>query len=168
MLRIATLTTSTTVALCLGSVFCAGPSFAQSAKDLAGTYTLVSAISEKDGQKSDTFGPNAKGSLTLDSSGRYVLVITSAGLPKFASNNRSTGTADEYKAIVNGSIAHFGTYSVSAGDKALIFHVESATFPNWNGGEQKRSFSLSGDELKYHVSAASAGGTATVTWKRAK
>lgn len=168
MLRIGTAATSTIGALCLGSVLCAGPSFAQSAKDLVASYTLVSAISEMDGKKSDTFGPNAKGALTLDANGRYVLVITSASLPKFASNNRSTGTAEEYKAIANGSIAHFGTYSINEADKAIVFRVESATFPNWNGGEQKRSFSLSGDELKYHVAAASAGGTATVTWKRAK
>jgi Lipocalin-like domain len=139
---------------------------AQSAKDLAGTYTLVSAITEKDGTKSDTFGPNAKGVLSLDANGHYVLTIIGASLPKVASNNRSTATPEENKAIVGGSIAHFGTVSIS--DKTIIFKVESATFPNWNGTEQKRAFSLTGDELKYTVAAASAGGTATVTWRRAK
>ena len=167
MLRIG-LATSAMGALCVGSIVCAGPSFAQSAKDLVGSYNLASAVSEIDGKKSDTFGPNAKGALSLEANGRYVLVITGANLPKFASNNRATGTAEEYKAVVNGSIAHFGTYSVNEAEKSIVFRVESATFPNWNGGDQKRSFLVKGDELQYHVAAASAGGTATVTWKRAK
>ena len=33
---------------------------------------------------------------------------------------------------------------------------------------QKRAFTVSGEELKYHVPAASAGGTADVVWKRVK
>jgi hypothetical protein len=33
---------------------------------------------------------------------------------------------------------------------------------------QKRSFTVSGDELRYHVPAASAGGMADVVWKRVK
>ena len=79
-----------------------------------------------------------------------------------------TGTPDENKAIVQGSFASFGTYSINEAEKTIIFRIESATFPNWNGDEQKRSFTLNGDELKYIVTAASGGGIATVTWKRAK
>ena len=37
--------------------------FAQSAQDLVGTWTLVSAVTEKDATKSDTFGPGAAGVL---------------------------------------------------------------------------------------------------------
>jgi hypothetical protein len=48
------------------------------------------------------------------------------------------------------------------------FKIEHATFPNWEGVEQKRAFSISGDELKYNVPAASGGGTAELVWKRAK
>lgn len=165
---IETLATSTIVALCLGTVVFAGTSFAQSAKDFVGSYTLVSAVMDMDGKKSDTYGPNAKGALTLDANGRYVLVFMRAFLPKFASNNRMTGTPDENKAIVQGTFASFGSYSINEAEKTIIFRVESATFPNWNGDEQKRSFTLSGDELKYIVTAASGGGIATVTWKHAK
>ena len=54
-------------------------------------------------------------------------------------------------------------------DKNLTFHVESATFPNWNGTAQKRAVvTASGDELKYVTATASSGGVGTVTWKRAK
>jgi hypothetical protein len=75
---------------------------------------------------------------------------------------------DENKAIVGGSIAHFGTYTVDNADKSFSFDVESATFPNLNGTEQKRPFVISGDELKFTDPHASAGGVATVIFKRAK
>jgi hypothetical protein len=141
---------------------------AQSAKDFVGTWTLVSAISERDGNKSDTFGPNAKGVLMFDANGHYMIGFIAANLPKFASSNRATGSADENKAVVGGSLTHFGTYVVNEADKSLTYRIESATFPNWDKTDQKRSFVMTGDELKYTVPAGSAGGTGTVTWKRAK
>jgi hypothetical protein len=168
MYRARTLATTTIAALYFAIASLFGPSFAQSAKDLVGSYTLVSAVMDLNGKKSDTYGPNAKGALTLDANGRFVLVFMRASLPKFASNSRMTGTPEENQAIVHGSFASFGTYSINEADKTIIFRIENATFPNWNGDEQKRSFTLSGDELKYVVAAASGGGIATVTWKHAK
>jgi hypothetical protein len=141
---------------------------AQSAKDFVGTWTLISALSERDGNKSDTFGPNAKGVLMFDANGHYMITFIGSNLPKFASNNRATGTADENKAVVGSSLAHFGTYVVNEADKSLTYRIESATFPNWDKTDQKRSFVITGDELKYTVPAGSAGGTGTVTWKRVK
>jgi hypothetical protein len=141
---------------------------AQSAKDFVGTWTLISAISERDGNKSDTFGPNAKGVLMFDANGHYTITFIGSNLPKFASNNRASGTPDENKAVVGSSLAHFGTYVVNEADKSLTYRIESATFPNWNNTDQKRSFVMTGDELKYTVPAGSAGGTGAVTWKRAK
>jgi hypothetical protein len=41
-------------------------------------------------------------------------------------------------------------------------------FPNWEGTEQKRPFTIKGDVLKYVVPTASTGGTAELVWKRAK
>jgi hypothetical protein len=152
----------------LGVVLSAGAVCAQTVKDLAGTWTLVSVVTEQEGKKTDTFGPQPKGVLMVDANGRYVLTIARADLPKFASNNRMTGTPEENKAIVQGSNTHFGTVAVNAADKTITFKIETATFPNWNGAEQKRAFTLTGDELTYTVPAASGGGTATVVWKRAK
>jgi len=82
------------------------------------------------------------------------------------------GTPEENTAIVQGSLAYFGTYSVSETDKTITTHVESCTFPNWNGVDRKTSFSISGDELSTHVVSGpltSVGtGTAYLVWKRAK
>ena len=49
----------------------------------------------------------------------------------FASNNRDAGTAEENKAVSQGTISHFGTYTVDEGGKTLSFHVEGSSFPNW-------------------------------------
>ncbi len=157
------LVATTASLILLGLTLSSRQAVAQSVKDLTGTYALVAETREKDGIKTDI---HPMGSLSLDASGRYMLTTIAPDLPKVASNNRTTATPEENKAIVSGSLAHFGTFSVS--DKTLIFKVESATFPNWNGIEQKRTFVLNGDELKYTLAAASAGGTVTLTWRRAK
>ena len=56
---------------------------------------------------------------------------------------------------MQGSIAYFGTYSVSETDKVITFHLEGSTFPNWKGADQKRFIKLSGDELTWTVPYAS-------------
>jgi hypothetical protein len=143
--------------------------FAQSASDIVGTWTLVSSVTERDGTRTDQFGFGAKGMLTLDADGHFMLTIIGPDLPQFVSNNRAGGTAEENKAVVSKSIALIGIYSVNSADKTLTFKVDSATFPNWNGTEQKRLLAISTkDELKYITPTASSGGVGTVTWKRAK
>jgi len=154
--------------LFLGIALFAGNAIAQSAKDVAGTWTLVSFTTERDGNKIDVLGPNPKGSMMLDASGRFATMSRRSELPNFVSNNRATGTPEENKAIVQGSIAYFGTYSVSEADKTIIFRLEASTFPNWDGQEQKRPFTVANDELKWTVAAGSAGGPVHLTWKRVK
>src|SRR6266849_4051610 len=77
---------------------------------IQGAWTMVSNVLDQGGSKSEPYGPGAKGSVILTSNGRVVLVITRADVPKFASNNRTTGTPEENKAAVAGSIGYFGTY----------------------------------------------------------
>ena len=142
---------------------------AQSVADVVGTWSLSSSVTEKDGNKTNQFGLGAKGMLVLDPAGHFMLTIIGPDLPKFASNNRAGGTAEENKAVMSKSIAMIGTYVVSSTEKTLTFKVESSTFPNWNGTEQKRLLSpITNDELKYITPTASSGGVGTVTWRRVK
>jgi hypothetical protein len=142
---------------------------AQAVESIVGTWTLVSSIRDKDGTKTDQFGAGAKGMMSVDPSGRFMLTIIGPDLPKFAANNRAGGTADESKAVVSKSIAMIGTYAFDPAAKTLVFKTESATFPNWNGTEQKRLIvTANSEELKYVTPNASSGGVGTVTWKRAK
>jgi len=139
-------------------------------EQLVGTWTLVSADTVgKDGSKSPNFGPNPKGMLIFEANGRYSAMLMSSGRPKFASNNRAKGTPEENKAAVQGSIAFFGTYSVDEATKTLMSRVEGSTFPNSEGGVQKRTITrLTANEFKYINPATTTGETAEAVWKRVK
>jgi Lipocalin-like domain len=143
----------------LGLVLLPGTALALTAKQLVGTWTLVSA---------DAFGSNPKGVLIFADEGRFAAQLMRSNLPKYKSNIRNQATPDEYKATVDGVIAYFGTYSVNGTD--LILHVEASSFPNWTGTDQKRTdVTLTGDELKYTNPAPSVGGPAAVlVWRKAK
>ena len=137
-------------------------------EQVVGTWAYVSVdIVGADGNREPLYGPNPQGLASFDGNGHYILLTARRGQPKFASNNRNEGTPEENKAVVQGSIAHFGTYSVNEADKTITFHIETSTFPNWNGTEQKRPFTVTGDELKW-TTPASSGGSAEVVLRRAK
>ena len=163
--RITARTVGFALFLCGGIALSAGSACGQTAREIAGTYTLVSFTNQQGDKTTDTYGPNPKGVMMLDANGRYVVALMRPDLPKFASNNRSTGTAEEYKAVALGSFTHFGTYTVA--DNHIIFRLENTTFPNWDGQEQRRALTVTGDELKYAV-ASSLGGTSTLVWRRSK
>jgi Lipocalin-like domain len=140
---------------------------AQTAQDLVGSWTLVSATIQQSGGPTESFGPNPLGTLIFGPDGRYALIFLRRDLPKVASNNRASQTAEESKANAQGTIGHFGTYRVDAADKSLILRIEGSTFANWIGAEQRRPFSLSGDELTY-TSPGSTGTPAKVVMRRVK
>jgi len=148
-------------------LFLAAPDIgsAQSARELVGTWELVSSVNTaRDGTKSDVFGPNPKGILMFDNDGRFAQVFTRPELPKFASGDRLQGTPDENRAIVQGSIAMFGTYSIS--DKVLMLYVQSGTWPGWIGTDQKRPLtSYTGDEMSW-TQQEEAGATTLTTLRR--
>jgi lipocalin-like protein len=141
----------------------------QAKQQIVGAWTIVSSDTiNPDGAKVPTFGANPKGVVIFDASGRYALELISATLPAVASNNRLQGTDEENRSIVRGSLAHFGTYSIDEATKTLTLHMEASTFPNWAGTDQKRTFSISGDELRWKTPAASGGGSAELLWRRAR
>ena len=146
--------------------------FAQSVQDqLVGTWTLTSIYIEgPDGSRLDPFGANPTGILNMDGNGRISVQFIGSDLPKFVSNGRLDGTPEENKAVVQGILCYFGTYSVSDADRSLNIHIESSSFPNWKGVDQKRFVALTEDEMKWINPTASSGlgFTGHTVWKRAK
>ncbi len=142
----------------------------ESAGRLVGTWRLVSVDNLlPEGTRVQLYGPTPAGLLMFDAGGRYALEIMSAGRPGFASKDKSRGTPEEYRAAVQGSNAHFGTYSVDTVGGTVTFRIERASFPNWEGTEQRRPFTLVGDRLTYTVPAPTSGSGAVgeVVWRRA-
>jgi hypothetical protein len=138
-------------------------------EQLIGTWLAVSVVTaHQDGAEIESFGPNVKGMQIFDSNGRVVIVLMRSDLPKFVSNNRETGTAEENKAVVQGSSTLFGTYSVDEAAKSVSIQIEAATFPNWTGTTQKRTRAISGDELTVTGFTGTLGGAPVSQWKRVK
>jgi hypothetical protein len=156
------------MSLLLGMGLLTASAQAQTAKDLVGTWIAVSNVSDQGGVKSQPYGSTPLGILIFSADGHYGLLLSRNDLPKFASNSRTNGTAEENKAAVQGTISHFGRYTVSETDKAILFKIDASTYPNFNDTEQKRPFTLAGDELSYTVPSFSGGGSAVSVWKRVK
>jgi Lipocalin-like domain len=158
--------------LCVGAMTASSAMAQQKSlkEQLIGIWTFASSIdTNKDGTKTNRWGPNAKGQLMLDPSGRFSFLISRASIPKFAASNVNQGTAEENKAVVQGIIAYIGTWSVDDATKTLTTNIEAGSYPNLNGGTQKRIItSLTADELKYTNPATTTGTSSDVVWRRAK
>jgi hypothetical protein len=138
-------------------------------KQVQGNWMLVSIYNEVDGKKIDVFGTNPRGSMILTPDGRFSIIIMRASLPKFASNNRIKGTTEEYQAIVQGSVAYFGSYKVAnEQNKTVSLKIEGCTFPNWDGEDQARVMEVTGDEMKLTNPTAAVGGKNYLIWKKIK
>jgi hypothetical protein len=135
---------------------------------VVGTWMLVSETAHQGDKTTEPLGPNPVGSIMFDRGRRFMLLIARPGLPKFAANKRDAGTPEENKAVLAGMLAFIGTYSVSDADQVLTLHVEASTFPNWIGADQKRSLTLTGDEMKWtNRSPAIGAEVVEVVWRRA-
>jgi hypothetical protein len=134
---------------------------------IVGTWSLLIDDAVKpDGTHVPNFGPNPMGIAMFGSDGHFSVTIARAGRPKFASNNRGTGTADENKAAVAGANAFFGTWAINDADKTLTLRVEGSTYPNLEGTTQKRTITslTAGDELTWSNPATKG----EVAWKWVK
>ena len=132
---------------------------------LVGTWTLVAAdVQHPDGSRTSDYGAAPKGLLIIDAQGHYSVQIYKSERPKFASGDRSKGTPQEYKDASLGSSTHFGTVSVD--DGTLAFHIEKASFPNFEGDTQKRSYELKDGKLSYRVAPRPNGDVPISVWQR--
>jgi hypothetical protein len=154
-------TSVTTLSAAILFAAVAAPAAAQATmKAVAGSYAAVSV---------PAFGDKPNGMLILARDGNYALIVRRAQLAPVAAGTRNKGTDAENKALVDGSISHFGKWSIDDGGKAITFHVNQSSFPNWDKKPQKRTLKATGDTLTYVVAAPSTGGAPNdVSWRRIK
>jgi lipocalin-like protein len=150
------------------ALFAAGQASAQ-VKSLAGTYVLVTANTiDQTGQIKPMYGASPRGLLLMSSDGRYTLTIVAAGLPKFMAGTRHNSTPQEKEAVIDGSIAHFGTYSLAETGRTVTLTVQGSTFPNWEGTRITMPVSVAGDQYKFRLGKSEVGGIADLTFRKAK
>ena len=135
-----------------------GIALGQSLKEqIVGAWRTASIYNEDGGVKRHLYGETPVGMTVFDRSGTYISWLSKPDLPKFAAKNRLKGTDAEYRAVAQGMIAGFGTYTVE-GDTVTIKWVASS-YPNRAGTTEKRTYKLAGDELTSVNPSAASGGT---------
>ena len=150
-------------------IFGVGNALAQNAsleEQVVGTWIHVSTtVTAPDGKKTDRPG---QGVVIYAPDGYFAFVNVADDLPKLAANNRDKATAEEAKAIVAGSIAYYGRYTVDEGTKTIIPKVEGATYPNMVGTDQSRIVTaITAAEMRFTNPKAPAG-VLEIVWRRAK
>jgi hypothetical protein len=134
---------------------------------LAGTWTLTAADRiTPAGVREHDYGEAPKGRLIIDAAGRYSLQIFRTERPRFASCDEKKGTTEEYAQAALGSSTHYGAVSIDEAAHQLVFQIDGASFPNWEGTVQRRTYDLKGDALSYRVPTAPDGNVPLSEWKR--
>jgi len=119
---------------------------------IVGTWTLAGADKIlPDGKQVQDYGADPHGIVIFTSDGRYAVEIFRSDRKKFASNDRTAGTPEEYRDAIMSTSAHFGRYVVDAEKGAIRFQVDRASFPNWDDTTRVSSFTLTGDTLTWRT-----------------
>lgn len=145
------------------------------AAQLAGTWKLVS-IEERDADgKLVTpmdYGPEPIGLIMYDATGHMSAQAMRRGRPKLPfEDDVHRAPAEVAKQAFCGYNAYFGRYEVRPAESLVIHHVEGSMIPNWEGGQQRRKFTLQGDRLILEPPEIQAAGQKRVrrlTWERVR
>lgn len=134
---------------------------------LVGTWALVAAdVQHPDGSVGHDYGAKPGGRMMIDATGRYSLMIYRAERPRFASGDRAMGTLAEYRDAALGLSTHFGMLGADVKARTLTFAIEQASFANWNGTTQVRTYELKGGVLRYSVSPRPNGDIPISIWRK--
>jgi hypothetical protein len=137
---------------------------------LIGTWLQVSIDTvSADGTRRPLYGENPKGIVIYTSDGYFSLMQARVDLPKLQSGLPSKATPDEAKAVIAGSIAYYGTYSLDEANNILSLDIHASTLANFTGnpGEKRTITSLTDTELKFTRSFVQ-GVTLEAVFERAK
>ncbi|NYF81001.1 lipocalin-like domain-containing protein [Granulicella arctica] len=145
------------------------PPAAVMGSSLVGIWTLTAADNLlPDGTRVHAYGEDPRGILVFGADGRYTVQIFRSDRAKFSSGDKAHGTPEEYRNATVAISCHFGRYSVDPAKGTITFHIERASFPNWDGATQTRPFTLEGDDLSWRVPATPDGSVPISAWRRAR
>jgi hypothetical protein len=112
--------------------------------EFPGHYRLVSSRTRYPGGKEvDLQGTEPVGQTYYDSAGRmWVLVV-----PPWRKALPAIATLDEYRQLLHGVVAYYGTYHVDPSSRTVTHNVTAALLPQWVGQRFVRHYEFSGDRL---------------------
>lgn len=121
---------------------------------VVGTWTLIGADKFlPDGTRVSDYGADPHGIAIFTADGHYIVEIYRADRTKFSSGDKLHGTPEDYKNVSLGMSTHFGRYTVDPAKGTISFHIDRASFPNWDDTTQVRAYEIKGDELSWKVPA---------------
>lgn len=142
------------------------------ARQLVGTWKLI-AIDERDASGARVvpldYGSDPIGLLMYDAGGHMSVHAMRRGRPRLAFDDVHSATPDQARAAFVGYGAYFGTFDVDEKSGIVTHRVQGALNPNWEGSDQRRRFTVSGDKLTLEpldFQAAGAKRTRRLTWQR--
>jgi len=133
-------------------------------EQLTGTWKLDSIVDVfEDGERRESFGPEASGSLNFDGHGHFMMTLI--GTDKIAEPAQSPPRSERPV------VAYFGTYTVDEKSPAVIYTVEKATSTRLDGTDRRTvSFELKGNEITEvtgPIKSPKGQFWPNITWKRA-
>lgn len=130
-----------------------------------GSWKLISAVYERDGQTAFPFGADPVGLLIYNDLGHMSVQIMQ--------RNRTTDEArppqqENGRAAFAGYLGYFGRYEIRADEGTVMHHVAGSTLPHWVGGVQVRNYEFSGRQLTLSAPATrkGQGAMAILVWER--
>lgn len=141
----------------------------ESPLSLSGTWRMEAAYERRaDGSITRNYGLHPQGLMMVDAAGHYTIQIFREDRRPFRSDDKTQGDPAEYRDAALGSSTHFGSVRLDAAHRQLVFSIEAASFPNWNGKTQVRTFTYRDGLLTYAVpaSASGNGSVAYSVWRR--
>jgi Lipocalin-like domain len=119
--------------------------------DLVGAWEYVSTYSQwPSGRKAQLFSDEPQGIFVLLPNGIYSHIIMAKDLPRVRSGKFKETTLAEAEKLAEGTLAHFGTYTVDEQAGKFTVIVRKSSFPNIDGATQVRTITkLDRDNLHY-------------------
>jgi hypothetical protein len=121
---------------------------------IVGTWKLVAAdVQRPDGRVVADYGSAPSGLAIFTADGQYMIEIYrgTADRMKFASNDRTKGTCEEYREAQLSTSTSFGRYAVDQANHTIAFTIIGSSFPNRDGKTNVDAFTLQNDSLAWRV-----------------
>jgi hypothetical protein len=106
------------------------------ASQVAGVWRLRSARRTAYGSTSDWFGAHPDGLLIFTEDLHFTEAVTRTDLPLVVSGDRLSATPQENRALAQGTLGCYGTYTTGEDGSLVSQHVLGSTFPDWNNTER--------------------------------
>ena len=107
-------------------------------------------------------GDSPRGRIYYDLAGRMGAMLDAPGrkvLPQSPS-------AEDYREMLRGMVAYYGTYSVDESTKRVIHHIEAGSNPAWIGTDFVRWFEFNGNRLTLRTVETLTPTTNVLVWER--